>query len=103
MMNPAEAGYGDARVEEFYRAARERVASLPGVAAAAWASGLPFWNTPSRSVLIEGAEQRQKSSGIASVVLTVDSDYLQSHRHPTASKAGAFRDSDDAASLCRWP
>jgi predicted permease len=98
MMNPAEAGYGDARVKEFYRVARERVANLPGVAAAAWASGLPFWGSPSRSVLIEGAEQRQKSSGIASVVLTVDSDYLQTIGIPLL-EGRAFRDSDDDGSL----
>jgi predicted lysophospholipase L1 biosynthesis ABC-type transport system permease subunit len=54
MMNPAQSGYSDARVKAFYRVARDRVANLPGVVAASWASGLPFWNTPSRSVLIEG-------------------------------------------------
>jgi predicted permease len=98
MMNPAQAGYTDARVEKFYRAARERVASLPGVATASWASGLPFWNTPSRSILIEGAEQRQKSSGIASVVLTVDSDYLGAIGIPIV-EGRPFSDSDSGESL----
>jgi len=98
MMNPAQAGYGDARVKEFYRVARERVANLPGVAAAAWASGLPFWNTPSRSILIEGAVERQKSSGIASVVFTVDSDYLGAIGIPLV-EGRTFNDSDGDASL----
>ena len=98
MMNPAQAGYGEARVKAFYRAARERVANLPGVAAAAWASRLPFWNTPSRSVLIEGEEQRRKSSGIASIVVTVDEDYLKATGIPL-EKGRSFTDSDDDASL----
>ena len=98
MMDPAQAGYTEARVKEFYRVARDRVAHLPGVATASWASGLPFWNTPSRSVLIEGAEQRQKSSGIASVVLTVDSDYLGAIGIPLL-QGRSFSDSDDDGSL----
>ena len=98
MMNPAQAGYGDARVKEFYRVARERVANLPGVAAASWASGLPFWSTPSRSVKIEGAVERQRTSGIASVILTVDSDYLRTMGIPLV-EGRAFRDSDGDGSL----
>jgi macrolide transport system ATP-binding/permease protein len=113
MMNPTQAGYTEARVKEFYRAAHDRVAKLPGVATASWASGLPFWNTPSRSVLIEGAEQRQKSGGVASVVLTVDSDYLGAVGIQLL-QGRSFSDSDDERSLAvaiinealareRWP
>ena len=98
MMNPAQSGYSDARVKAFYRVARDRVANLPGVAAASWASGLPFWNTPSRSVLIEGAEQVRKSSGIPSVVFTVDSDYLRAIGIPLV-RGRSFSDSDDDGSL----
>lgn len=98
MMNPAQSGYGEARMQEFYREARRRVANLPGVAAASWASGLPFWNTPSRSVLIEGAEQLRKSSGIPSVVFTVDSGYLSTVGVPLV-RGRSFTDSDDQGSL----
>jgi predicted permease len=98
MMNPAQAGYGDARVKEFYRAAREHVANLPGVAAVSWASGVPFWNTPSRSVTIEGAEQRRKSTGVASVVLTIDSDYLGAMGIPLL-EGRSLGESDDDKSL----
>ena len=97
MMNPAQSGYSDARVKAFYRVARDRVANLPGVAAASWASGLPFWNTPSRSVSIEGAERLRKSSGTASVVFTVDSDYLQAIGIPLV-EGRSFSDSDDERS-----
>jgi macrolide transport system ATP-binding/permease protein len=98
MMNPAQAGYSEARVKEFYRVAGDRVTNLPGVAAASWASGLPFWNTPSRSVSIEGTEQRRKSKDIPSVVLTVDSDYLKTIGIQL-TQGRSFRDSDDDASL----
>jgi len=98
MMNPAQAGFGDARVKEFYLAARQRVDNLPGVAAASWASGLPFWNTPSRTVSIEGQERRRKSNGIPSVVLTVDADYLNTVGIALA-EGRSFSDSDDDASL----
>ena len=98
MMNPSQAGYDEVRVKEFYRMALDRVANLPGVAAASWASGLPFWNTPSRSVLIDGAEQRRKSSGIPSVVVTVGPDYLGVVGIPLV-EGRSFSDSDDDASL----
>jgi predicted permease len=97
-MNPAQDGYSEARVKEFYRAAHDRVANLPGVAAASWASGLPFWNTPSRAVTVEGTEQRRKSSGIPSVVFTVAPDYLDAIGIPLVD-GRPFRDSDDDASL----
>ena len=97
MMNPAQTGYSETRVKEFYRSAREGIANLPGVAAASWASGLPFWNTPSRSVLIEGAERRRKSGGIAAVVFTIDPDYFGTTDIPLLH-GRIFRDSDDETS-----
>ena len=39
MMNPEQTGYDTARVKEFYRVIRERVAAEPGVADASFASG----------------------------------------------------------------
>ncbi len=77
MMNPAQSGYDQTRVKEFYRAARDRVGTLPGVVSASWASGLPFWNSAGHSVIIEGAEQRKKPELTASVAFTVDTDYFR--------------------------
>lgn len=42
MMNPEQAGYNQARTKEFYRDLRETLSHIPGVAAANWASNLPF-------------------------------------------------------------
>src|SRR5262249_8286490 len=59
------------------RAARGRVATLPGVASASWGSGLPFWRGASRTIAMEGAEQRKKSEMTAPVEVTVDTDYFR--------------------------
>jgi predicted permease len=76
MMNPEQAGYDQAHTKEFYREIRERVSTLPGVAAASWTSNMPFWNGASQGVSIEGQEQRKKSEAITTVVNTVDPNHF---------------------------
>lgn len=77
MTNQGQAGYTRARTEQFYREARTRVAVLPGVAAAAWASNMPLWNRPSRAFVIEGQGQVRKQDAISTIVNTVDRDYFR--------------------------
>ena len=98
MMNPAQAGYGPERVKEFYRMTRERIASLPGVASASWASGMPFWNSPSRSVVIEGAELRKKSDNLQTVSIVVGTDYFPTMGIPLVA-GRLLNDSDREESL----
>lgn len=93
MVDPTQAGYGPARVKEFYRSAREKVSALPGVAAVSWASGMPFWNSASRSLQIAGTAPSRKSDVIATVVLTVDTDYFKTMGIPLESGRG-FTDAD---------
>lgn len=76
LVDPHQAGYDQTRAKEFYREARQRVSALPGVASDSWASGPPFWRTASRTIEVEGAEQRKKADGIATVDFTVDTDYF---------------------------
>jgi predicted permease len=76
LVDPHQAGYDQTRAKEFYRDARQRVSALPGVASDSWASGPPFWHTASRTIEVEGAEQRKKADGIATVDFTVDTDYF---------------------------
>jgi macrolide transport system ATP-binding/permease protein len=76
MMNPAQAGYGPQHVKEFYRLTRERIASLPGVLSVSWASGMPFWNSPLRSVVIEGAEPHKKVGNLQTVSIIVGTEYF---------------------------
>lgn len=93
MMNPTQAGYDPTRVKEFYRSARERVAALPGIVSVSWASGLPFWNGPSRSVEIEGEPPFKKSEAITPIEIVVDTDYFRTMGIPLIA-GRAFADSD---------
>jgi putative ABC transport system permease protein len=77
MTSPEQAGYNETRVKEFYRVIRDRVSALPGIYSVAWASGLPFWNSPSRTVSIEGMEQRKTSQTLTTIVTTVDPGFFQ--------------------------
>jgi predicted permease len=82
MMNPEQAGYNQARTKEFYREVRERVATLPGVAAVSWTSNMPFWNSASQGISIEGQQQRKKSEVITTLVNTVDPNHFATMEIP---------------------
>ena len=82
MMNPQQAGYDQARTKEFYRDLRERLSHLPTVAGVSWASNLPFWSNPSRTLLIEGREQLKKSESPVTIVNTVDFGYFSAMQIP---------------------
>ena len=76
LTNPGQAGYNQARSEQFYREARERASQVPGVVSISWASNLPFWARPTRSLNIEGEERRDKANPVMTIVNTVDLDYF---------------------------
>ena len=98
MMNPAQAGYDPQRVKEFYRVTRERIAGLPGAESVSWASGMPFWNSASRSVVIEGAEPRKKSENLQTVSMIVGTDYFRTMGIPLVA-GRVFNDGDREESL----
>jgi len=98
MMNPTQAGYDPGRAKEFYRTTRERIVSLPGVASVSWASGLPFWNSASRSVVIEGAEPRKNSENLQTVSFIVGTDYFRTMGMPLVA-GRVFNDGDREKSL----
>jgi predicted permease len=113
MVNPAQSGYNETRVKEFYDVVRDRLSTLPGVASVAWASGLPFWRSAGRLVVIEGDEERKKSDLRATVVTTVDTHYF-STMGIALERGRVFdgRDREDAAPVAvinaalaqeRWP
>jgi predicted permease len=77
LTNPGQAGYTKARTEAFYKAVRDRVAEIPGVASASWASNLPLWGRIASGITIEGHEQRSKAEKITTVLNTVDIDYFE--------------------------
>ncbi|HMG17582.1 MAG TPA: ABC transporter permease, partial [Gemmatimonadales bacterium] len=76
MMSPGQAGYDRPRAEQLYRDIRVRVEALPGVTSMSWATNLPLFTGPSRSVLVEGRETAKHPDGIQTVVNTVDLDYF---------------------------
>jgi predicted permease len=77
MMSPGQAGYGRAQTKEFYKAAREGVGSMPGVASVSWSSNLPLWSRTVNGLQVEGREQRPKAEKISSIWNTVDLDYFE--------------------------
>ena len=76
MMYPGQAGYDQTHTKQFYKQARDRVGSVPGVSSLSWASNLPLWGRKETGVVIEGQEQRKKSEAISAVVDTVDLNYF---------------------------
>jgi predicted permease len=74
--NPGQAGYNQSRSEQFYREARQRASSVPGIVSISWASNLPFWARPSRSIVIEGEQRRAKANPVMTIVNTVDLNYF---------------------------
>jgi predicted permease len=98
MMNPEQVGYDAVHLQAFHRDVRDRVAALPGIEAASWASNMPFWSSPSRGVSIEGQEQKRKSEMLNTVTNTVDMDYFKA-MHIFLLDGRDFTDADRDGSL----
>lgn len=98
MMDPAQAGYSPRRVKEFYRTTREKIRNLPGVATVSWASGMPFWNSASRSLVIEGAALHRKAGNLRTVSMVVGTDYFPTMEIPLIA-GRQFNDRDREGSL----
>ena len=98
MMNPEQVGYDAAQLQAFHRDVKDRVSALPGIAAATWASNMPFWSSASRGVSIEGQEQKRKSKVLNSVTNTVDVDYFKV-MHISLLDGRDFTDGDREGSL----
>ena len=76
MMSPGQAGYTRVRSEHFYEDVRARVSALPGVISASWATQLPLFARPSRSVVIEGRDAGDQRADIVTIVNAVDVGYF---------------------------
>lgn len=97
MLYPGQAGYNEVRTKQFYKSIRERVATLPGISSATWASNLPFWGRKETGVVIEGQEPRSKSEAISSVVDTVDLDYFTTFGIPFRGGRNFTQQDDDSS------
>jgi predicted permease len=85
MTNPGQAGYGKAQTKAFYKEVRDRVAAMPGVASASWASNMPLWGRLIQGVEVDGREQRSKADVISSILNTVDVRYFETADIPIES------------------
>jgi len=77
MISPGQDGYSKPQTKEFYRAARDRIAAMPGIASASWASNLPLWARSQSGLEVEGRQQRSRSDNLRAIVTTVDSSYFE--------------------------
>jgi putative ABC transport system permease protein len=97
-IGPGQAGYDQARGEEFYRAARDRASAVRGVSSVSLASNMPLWASVYRRLVIEGEEPRQSSGAVMALANTVDLDYfrtlgiaiLRGRDFTAADRAGAM-------------
>jgi predicted permease len=76
LISPGPAGYSRIRSEQFYTDVHARVSAIPGVVSSTWATQLPLFARPSRSVVIEGRELRDRTSGIITIVNAIDVEYF---------------------------
>jgi predicted permease len=77
MTNPGQSGYGKAETTAFYKAARDRVSTVPGIVSAAWSSNLPLWARPVDGLEVEGRRQRSRSDKVRAIVNIIDNGYFE--------------------------
>jgi predicted permease len=98
MIYPGQAGYDRTRTEQFYKQARDRIASVPGISSLSWASNLPLWARKETGVAIAGQEQREKSRAISAVVNTIDLNYFSTLGIPFLEGRDFTQDDRDISS-----
>jgi predicted permease len=77
MTSPGQAGYNEPQARAYYKAARERVARLPGIESVSWSSNLPLWGRSVQGLEVEGREQRSQADKLRSIVNIVDVNYFE--------------------------
>ncbi len=76
ILNPGQSGYDQPRVEQYFDQVLDRARDLPGVRLASWSSQLPLFGGFSRTVFIEGQEEKEEGGGILVVAPIVDVGYF---------------------------
>jgi predicted permease len=93
LISPGQVGYSRVRTEAFYRDVRARLAATPGIVDASWATHLPLFGHPSRSIVIPGREERDRTSPLMTVVNAIDLHYFATTGIPL-TEGRDFADSD---------
>jgi predicted permease len=98
MTNPGQAGYTKSQTFNFYKDVRERVAGLPGVESASWASNLPLWGRVATGLEIEGRQPQSNADKVATILNIVGLDFF-----PTSGiaieKGRSFTDADTESTI----
>jgi predicted permease len=98
VLNPGQAGYGEPQTRAFYKDVRERVASVPGIESASWASNMPLWARAVSGLQIEGRPQRSRTDSSTTIVNTVDRSYFET-AGVVIERGREFADMDQQASV----
>lgn len=77
MVNPGQGGYDQARAEQFYDSVLERVAGVPGLRSASWASSLPLFGGLARSIYPEGLQNQEREEGVLVQTNIVDLGFFE--------------------------
>jgi predicted permease len=98
-VNPGQAGYSNARSEEFYRLVTERAAGTRGIESVSWTSLIPLAGGLFRTIIPEGRENEKDGGRVLSVADTITPGYFQTtgiqllrgRDFTSADRAGAAR------------
>jgi putative ABC transport system permease protein len=113
LVGVGQAGYDRARSENFHREVRTRLSAVPGVAGVSWATTMPLFARPSRSLTIEGHELRPGDAPPTTIVSAIGVDYFATTGISLA-RGRAFSEADredsppvaiinEAAATRYWP
>lgn len=76
LLDPAQAGYKQPRIEQYYRDIRARANSVPGVVGTALSSNLPLFGRVSRGISVEGDANTDRAKNATTILNTVQPEYF---------------------------
>jgi len=82
LVGTGQTRYDRVRLEQFRTEARVRLRAIPGIASVSWATNMPLFMRPSRSLAIEGREPRAGDAPIMTIVNAIDLDYFATTNIP---------------------
>jgi len=98
-VSPGTQGYSEERAQLYFQQVAERVAAIPGVKAASFASAVPLnFGGILRSVYLEGQDPTPGNRGVLVLVNSIGANYFETMRIPLVSGRG-FSETDNEHSV----